>query len=202
MMEKGFAVWFTGLPGSGKTTVALLVEQELRARSLKVERLDSDVVRRLLTPDLGYSLEDRWKNVRRVTFVAQLLVRNGVIALCALVSPLRAMRAEARREIGRFVQVYCRAPLEVLIERDQSGLYERALRGELPDFSGISSPYEEPQAPEVLLETDREPPRQSARKVVLTLEKLGYIPPASGEGVYTLEEEREIEKRLHSLGYF
>jgi adenylyl-sulfate kinase len=195
----GFAVWITGLPSSGKTTVALLVEQELRARALRVERLDSDVMRRWLTPDLGYSLEDRWKNVRRVAFVARLLARNDVAVLCALVAPLRAMREEARQEIGRFVEVYCRCPLEVLVERDAS--YSRALRGEIAAFTGVSSPYEEPQAPEVLLETDRETPQQSARKVVLTLETLGYIPAASAEGAYTPEEAREIEERLRSLGY-
>jgi adenylyl-sulfate kinase len=195
----GFAVWITGLPSSGKTTVALLVEQELRARGLRVERLDSDVMRRLLTPDLGYSLEDRWKNVRRVAFVAKLLARNEAAVLCALVSPLRAMRDEARREIGRFVEVFCRCPLEILAERDAN--YARAMRGEILDFTGVSSPYEEPQAPEVLLQTNREEPQQSAAKVVLTLETLGFVPPTPAEGVYSPEEAREIEERLRSLGY-
>lgn len=201
MEAKGFAVWFTGLPGSGKTTLALLVEQELRARQLQVERLDGDVMRRLLTPDLGYNMPDRWKNVQRVTFVAQLLVRNHVAVLCALISPLRRMRDGARQEIGHFVEVYCRCPLDVLIERDSRGLYAQALRGEISEFTGISSTYEEPQSPEVLLDTNLETPPQSARKVILTLEKLGYIPALSQEGVYTPKEEREIEERLHSLGY-
>jgi adenylyl-sulfate kinase len=201
MVTQGLAVWFTGLPGSGKTTISLLVEQELCSRGLKTERLDSDVVRRILTPDLGYSIEDRWRNARRVIFVTKLLVRNGVAVLCAMISPLRAMRCEARGEIDRFVEVYCRAPLEVLVDRDTSGLYARALRGEIPDFTGISSPYEEPQAPEVLLETNSETPQQSARKVILTLEKLAYIPPVAFEGAYTLEEERAIVERLRSLGY-
>jgi len=201
MEAKGFTVWFTGMSASGKTTLALLVEQELRARQLRVERLDGDVMRRLLTPDLGYNMPDRWKNVQRVTFVAQLLVRNHVTVLCALISPLRQMRDAARREIGRFVEVHCRCPLDVLIERDSRGLYAQALRGEISEFTGISSTYEEPQSPEVLLDTHLETPQQSARKVILTLEKLGYIPALTQEGVYTPEEEQEIEERLHSLGY-
>ena len=122
MEQKGFTVWFTGLPSSGKTTLAKAVEQELRRRSLKVERLDGDIVRESLSRDLGFSKEDRAKNIARVTFVAKLLTRNGVAVLCSFVSPYREVRARARAEIGDFVEVFCKCPLEVCMERDVKGM--------------------------------------------------------------------------------
>jgi len=130
MEQKGVTVWFTGMSGAGKTALAVPLEQELRRRGLKVERLDGDIVRESLTRDLGFSKEDRDRNIERVTFVAKLLTRNGVIVLCSFISPYRAVRAKVAEEVGNFVEVYCYAPLETLIERDVKGLYKKALAGE------------------------------------------------------------------------
>ncbi len=173
--QKGFTVWFTGLPCSGKSAVADRVAEILRARGLKVERLDGDIVRQSLTRDLGYSREDRNENIRRVTFVAKLLTRNGVAVLTSFISPYRDIRAHARQEIGSFIEVYTKCPLEVCIRRDVKGMYEKAMRGEIKEFTGISDPYEEPVEPEILLETDKETLEESAAKVIRRLEELGYL---------------------------
>ena len=173
--QKGFTLWFTGLPCSGKSAVADRVAEILRARNLKVERLDGDVVRQSLCRDLGFSKKDRDENIRRVTFVAKLLTRNGVAVLTSFISPYREIRAEARREIGDFVEVYVKCPLEVCMARDVKGLYQRALRGEIKEFTGISDPYEEPENPEIILETDKETLEESAQKVIAGLKKLGYL---------------------------
>ena len=173
--QKGFTVWFTGLSGSGKTTIAELVTQELRDRRLKVERLDGDVVRQSLTRDLGFSKEDRDKNIERVTFVAKLLTRNDVGVLCAFVSPYRERRAKSRQEIGEFIEVYVECPLEVCAERDVKGLYTKAFAGKIENFTGVSDPYEPPQNPEIVCHTADETPERSAAKVIDYLEKHGYI---------------------------
>ncbi len=202
MEQKGFTVWFTGLPSSGKTILARAVEQELRRRGLKVERLDGDIVRQGLSRDLGFSKEDRHKNIERVTFVAKLLTRNGVAVLCSFVSPYREVRARARAEIGDFVEVFCKCPLEVCMARDVKGMYAKVLAGEIENFTGISDPYEEPPDPEVVCETDRENPAESAARVIAALEELGYIPKISlEEGAYTKEEEEKVKERLRALGY-
>jgi len=173
--QKGFTLWFTGLPCSGKSAVADRVAEILRQRGLRVERLDGDVVRQSLTRDLGFSREDRNENIRRVTFVAKLLTRNGVAVLTSFISPYREIRAYARREIGHFIEVYTKCPLEICIQRDVKGMYERAMRGEIKEFTGISDPYEEPINPEILLETDKETLEESAAKVIRRLEELGYL---------------------------
>ncbi len=178
MGERGFTVWFTGLSGAGKTTVANQLEQVLRDRGLKVEVLDGDVVRTHLSKGLGFSKEDRDTNIRRIGFVCNLLTRNGVAAIAAAISPYREIRDEVRAEIGDFVEVYARCPLDVLQERDVKGLYAKALRGEIANFTGVSDPYEEPLNPEVVLETDRETAEESLAKVVAKLEALGYLAPA------------------------
>ena len=207
MKEDGFTVWFTGLPSSGKTTVAKLVENEFRARGLKVERLDGDIVRQSLSRDLGFTKEDRDKNIERVTFVAKLLTRNSVAVVTSFISPYREKRDQARKEIRCFVEVYAKCPVEVCMRRDPKGLYEKALAGEIENFTGISDPYEEPLNPEVVIETDRETPEESAAKVLAKLEELGYIPEVTGEEevypdrVYSEEEEEVIEERLRALGY-
>ena len=149
MEHEGFTLWFTGLSGSGKTTLARMVERELRARGMKVEVLDGDVIRQNLSQGLGFSKEDRDTNIRRIGFVCQLLTRNGVVAIASAISPYREVRDENRRRIGRFVEVYVEAPLEVLMERDVKGLYKKALAGEIPNFTGISDPYEPPLNPEI-----------------------------------------------------
>lgn len=173
--QKGFTVWFTGLPCSGKTAVADRVAEMLREMGLKVERLDGDIVRQSLTRDLGYSREDRNENIRRVTFVAKLLTRNGVAVLTSFISPYRKIRAYARKEIGNFVEAYVKCPVEVCMQRDVKGMYKKAISGEIKEFTGISDPYEEPLHPEILLETDKETLEESAEKVIQRLNDLGYI---------------------------
>jgi len=198
---KGFTLWFTGLSGAGKSTLARQVEQILRQRGMKVEVLDGDVVRTNLSKGLGFSKEDRDTNIRRIGFVCHLLTRNDVVAIAAAISPYKAIRDENRNLVGRFVEVYCRCSLEVLQERDVKGLYAKALAGEIPNFTGVSDPYEPPDNPEVVIDSDRETEEESAAKIVRTLELMGYI-PAEGTGVdYSPEEEEEIRKRLKALGY-
>ena len=182
MNERGFTVWFTGLSGAGKTTIALRLEQVLRDRGRKVEVLDGDVVRTHLSKGLGFSKEDRDTNIRRIGFVCKLLARNGVVAIASAISPYREVRDEVRAETGDFVEVYMKCPLEALQERDVKGLYAKALRGEISDLTGVSDPYEEPLNPEAVLETDRETEEESLAKVVARLEELGYLAPAR-EGI-------------------
>lgn len=202
MEHEGFTLWFTGLSGSGKTTLARMVEKELRARGMKVEVLDGDVIRQNLSQGLGFSKEDRDINIRRIGFVCQLLTRNGVVAIASAISPYREVRDENRRRIGRFVEVYVETPLEVLVERDVKGLYKKALAGEIPNFTGISDPYEPPLNPEIVVHTAEETPEGSLAKILAKLEEMGYIPRAAAEeDVYTEEEQAEVEDRLRSLGY-
>lgn len=173
--SKGFTVWFTGLPCSGKTTVADGVADALRGMGYSVERLDGDIVRKSLTSDLGFSKEDRDENIKRVTFVAKLLTRNGVAVLATFVSPYRERRRKTREEIGNFVEIYTRCPVEVCIERDTKGLYEKAFAGEITDFTGVNDPYEEPETPELTLDTDKESIEECIHKVLDKLEEMGYI---------------------------
>lgn len=203
MEQQGFTLWFTGLSGSGKTTLARAVEGILRDRGFKVEVLDGDVVRTNLSKGLGFSKEDRDTNIKRIGFVCKLLTRNGVVAIGSAISPYREVRDFVRQEVGRFVEVYCRCPLDALIERDVKGLYRQALDGEIENFTGVSDPYEEPLNPEVIADTDREAPEESVRKIIGKLEELGYIPeaPEDEDRVYTEEEEQILEDRLRALGY-
>jgi adenylylsulfate kinase len=175
MEHKGFTLWFTGLPCSGKSAVADKVAEILKDKGLKVERLDGDIVRESLTRDLGFSKEDRNENIRRVTFVSKLLTRNGVAVLTSFISPYREVRAFAREEIGNFIEVYVKCSLEVCIERDVKGMYKKAMNGEIKEFTGISDPYEEPLEPEILLESDKESLEESADKVIQRLNDLGYF---------------------------
>lgn len=171
----GFTAWFTGIPCSGKTTIADRVAEILREKGYKVERLDGDIVRKGLTSDLGFSKEDRDENIKRVTFVARLLTRNGVAVLATFVSPYRERRAKTRQEIGSFVEVYMRCPVEVCMERDVKGMYEKALAGEIKNFTGVDDPYEEPENPELILDTDKESIDECAQRVLEKLGELGYI---------------------------
>ena len=176
--RRGFTLWFTGLSGAGKTTIAEIVERELRTKVGQVEVLDGDIVRTNLSKGLGFSREDRDTNILRIGFVAELLTRNGVGVIVSAISPFKEARDQVRRSIGEaFIEVYVDAPLEVCAERDVKGLYEKAFAGEIEHFTGVSDPYEPPSAPELHIKTDEEEPKESARRVLLRLEELGYLRP-------------------------
>jgi len=184
--KKGFTLWFTGLSGAGKTTLAGFVEQDLRARGLSVEVLDGDEIRTNLSKGLGFSKEDRDTNIRRIGYVCRLLSRNGVAAISAAISPYREVRDEVRRLIeadgATFIEVYVKCPIEVLAERDVKGLYKKALAGELKGFTGVSDPYEEPLAPEVLIESNRETVESSVTKIIRELEQRVQLPHLKASG--------------------
>ena len=174
-MHKGFTLWLTGMSGAGKSTTGRLLERRLLALGAKVEVLDGDVVRTHLSKGLGYSKEDRNENIRRIGFVCELLSRNGVIAIVAAISPYRAARDSVRERIPNFVEVYVECPLERLVERDVKGLYKQALAGEIPNFTGVSDPYEAPLEPEVTIHSARETPEESAEKIWMALAERGLI---------------------------
>jgi sulfate adenylyltransferase/3'-phosphoadenosine 5'-phosphosulfate synthase len=171
-------VWFTGLSGSGKSTLAAMLTAELSQRGVHVESLDGDVVRMHLSKGLGFSREDRDTNIRRIGFVARLVARSGGCAITAAISPYREIRDEQRRSIGRFCEVYCECPVDVLARRDVKGLYAKALAGEIKGFTGVDDPYEPPLSPEVVVHTDRESPHESLARIIERLEALGYLAPS------------------------
>jgi adenylyl-sulfate kinase len=172
----GYVLWMTGLSGAGKTTIALILEKELAERGCKFERLDGDVVRESLTRDLGFSKEDRDKNIERVSFVAKLLSRNGVGCVCSFISPYAEVRNNVRQNTTNFIEVFIDAPLAVVMERDVKGLYQKAIAGEIPNFTGISDPFEAPANPEIHIRTDRETPAESAQRILSYLEERNFIP--------------------------
>jgi adenylylsulfate kinase len=174
---RGFTLWFTGLSGAGKTTIAEIVERDLRWRFGRIEVLDGDIVRTNLSKGLGFSREDRNINVLRIGFVANLLTRNGVGVIVSAISPYKEARDQVRRRIGDFIEIYVDCPVEVCAERDVKGLYKKAYAGEIKEFTGVSDPYEPPAAPELTLRTNEEEPQESARKVIERLEELGYLWP-------------------------
>jgi adenylylsulfate kinase len=173
--ERGCVIWFTGLSGSGKTTIAHAVENRLTESGVPVEILDGDVVRENLSKGLGFSKEDRDINIRRIAFVAHLLQRNGTFVITAAISPYRAIREEARAMIKDFVEVFADAPLEICEQRDVKGLYAKARAGEIKNFTGVNDPYEPPPGPEVRCRTDRESVQDSAQKVIDKLVELKYL---------------------------
>ena len=154
-MSDGCAIWLTGLPASGKTTIALVLAEHLRAQGRSVETLDGDEIRLGLSADLGFSAEDRQQHNRRVIFVSKLLVRNGITVVIPLISPYRETRDYARSELENFVEIYVKCPVEECIRRDPKGLYAKALRGEIKNFTGLDDPYEEPLSPELTVMTHR-----------------------------------------------
>lgn len=175
MKNKGVTVWFTGLPCCGKTTVADKVAEILKKQGYNTERLDGDIVRKGLTSDLGFSKEDRDENIKRVTFVAKLLTRNGVLVFATFVSPYIARRNKSREEIGEFIEVYVECPVEVCIKRDVKGMYKKALAGEIKNFTGVDDPYEPPEHPELIINSNTETIEESVNKVIEKLRELGYI---------------------------
>jgi adenylylsulfate kinase len=176
--DTGFCLWFTGLSGSGKSTIAAVVVDELRRRGHRVELLDGDEVRENLSAGLGFSKADRDTNIRRIGWVAALLARNGVVAVSAAISPYRSVRNEVRAQVEHFVEVFVDTPIEVCEQRDVKGLYSRARAGEIPEFTGVSDPYEPPAAPEVRLVTADREPAASAGEVIAYLENAGLVGPA------------------------
>ncbi len=179
---RGCTIWFTGLSGAGKSTITEQLVPLLQARGRKVEVLDGDVVRTNLSKGLGFSKEDRDTNIRRIGFVCNLLSRNGVIAIAAAISPYKSVRNENRALIKDFVEVYVKVSLETCIQRDVKGLYKKALAGEIKEFTGVSDPYEPPDDPEVICETEKETPIESAQKIISKLEELGYLIPFAKTG--------------------
>jgi adenylylsulfate kinase len=178
--EKGFTLWFTGLSGSGKTTISRLLEGHLRERGSKLEILDGDIVRENLSKGLGFSKEDRDTNIRRIAFVADLLSRNGVPVITAAISPYAAIRAEAREKAqAPFIEVYVKASVDTCAERDVKGLYAKAFAGEIKEFTGVSDPYEAPESPEVVCDTEGETAEESAQKLIEYLESRDLIPAAA-----------------------
>lgn len=174
---KGLTIWFTGLSGAGKSTLATLLEDSFSQRGLPVVLLDGDEVRNRLTNDLGFTREDREENIRRIAYVAKLLTNVGGVVIVAAISPYAHARQNARREIANFVEVFVKCPLHVCIERDTKGLYAKAQRKEISHFTGISDPYEEPQNPEILVETDTEQPQESLKKILKQLEQSEFLKP-------------------------
>jgi adenylyl-sulfate kinase len=175
----GFTLWFTGLSGSGKSTIAHIVGPELDRRGLVVEYLDGDNVRTHLSKELGFSKEDRDTHIDRVGWVASRLTRQGGAIITAAISPYEATRQAAREmieEVGTFVEVYVKASVEECARRDVKGLYEKAFKGEIKEFTGVSDPYEEPTDAEIVLDTEAHSPEESAALVVAELERLGLLP--------------------------
>jgi adenylylsulfate kinase len=198
--NKGFTLWFTGLPCSGKSTLAEIIAPELARRGRTVDILDGDIVRTNLTKGLGFSKEDRDENIRRIGFVCGLITRHGGIAISAAISPYRSVRDEVRSKIENFVEVFVDTPLEICIQRDVKGMYKKAIAGEMKNFTGISDPYEPPQHPEIVIHTQKESEQESAARILGSLERMGLIEPAH-EPAYTSDEAEKIRERLEKLGY-
>lgn len=199
MEHHGAVIWLTGLPSSGKSTIARAVYDQLLQRGCRAELLDGAEVRESLSRDLGFSRDDREENVRRIGYVAKLLSRNGVIAICAAVSPYRSTRAEVRHNTTNFIEVYVECPLAVAESRDADGLYARARRGEIEEFTGVNAPYEAPLEPEVHIRSDAEQVSSAAWKVIRSLELIGIIPP--DDAATPRPQEDEVRRRLAALGY-
>lgn len=173
--HQGVTIWFTGLPCCGKTTIADQVGDILKNKGFLVERLDGDLVRQNLSSDLGFSKKDRDENIRRAIFLADMLTRNNVVVLASFVSPYQKQRRKARKQIKQFVEVYVRCPVKICMKRDVKGMYRKALEGKIKHFTGVDDPYEEPEDPELIVDTDIESVEESVGKVLLKIEELGYL---------------------------
>jgi adenylyl-sulfate kinase len=175
MSHQGFAIWFTGLSGAGKSTLAEALAHILQAQGERVEILDGDAVRTHLSKGLGYSREDRDTNVKRIAYVCSLLTRNGVICISAAISPYREARMWARQQIGDFVEIYVKCPLDVCRARDVKGMYRLVDEGKIQHFTGVDDPYEEPEQPELVVETDKQSLAESVETILIKLIELGYL---------------------------
>ena len=197
MANTGFTIWFTGLSGAGKSTLAEVIERRLKDQGRNVEILDGDIVRTHLSKGLGFSREDRDTNIKRIAFVCGLLTRNGVVCISAAIAPYREAREWARREIGDFVEVYLKCPIEVCRQRDVKGLYKLVDEGKIKNFTGVDDPYEEPENSELVIETDKESVGESVSRIFAKLVELGYL---EGEG-NSEDEAKVVTERLAALGY-
>ncbi len=197
MMNTGFTIWFTGLSGSGKSTLSEVIEQHMKALGRNVEVLDGDIVRTHLSKGLGFSREARDTNIKRIGFVCNLLTRNGVICISAAIAPYRDARDWARKEIGNFVEVYVRCPIEVCRQRDVKGLYKLVDEGKIKNFTGVDDPYEEPLHPELIVETDKETVDESVARIFAKLTQLGYLEAEDDHE----DESKVVVDRLAALGY-
>ncbi len=197
MTNIGFTIWFTGLSGSGKSTLSEVIEQRLKARGRNVEVLDGDIVRTHLSKGLGFSREDRDTNIKRIGFVCGLLTRNGVVCISAAIAPYHEARDWARKEIGNFVEVYVKCPIEVCRQRDVKGLYKLVDEGKIKNFTGVDDPYEEPVHPELIIETDKETVEESVTRIFARLTELGYLESEESHE----DESKVVVDRLAALGY-
>jgi len=193
----GFTIWFTGLSGSGKSTLSDIIERRLKAHGRNVEVLDGDIVRTHLSKGLGFSREDRDTNIKRIAFVCGLLTRNGVICISAAIAPYSEAREWARKEIGSFVEVYVKCPLSVCRERDVKGLYKLVDEGKIKNFTGVDDPYEEPEHPDLVIETDKETIEESVARIFAKLEELGYLEADEPSD----DDSKVLTDRLAALGY-
>jgi 3'-phosphoadenosine 5'-phosphosulfate synthase len=198
-MSKGFVVWFTGLSGAGKSTIANALAAELEKRGRHVELLDGDEVRTHLSKGLGFSKEDRDTNIRRIGYVARLVARSGGVAITAAISPYREVRDEVRAQTPNFVEVFAHAPIETLVERDVKGLYRKAIAGEIANFTGVSDPYEAPLQPEVSCDTSRETLQQSLTRVIETLERLGHLDRHVAQRLPSADELHALRAEARTL---
>ena len=199
--QQGFTVWFTGLSGSGKSTIAEMLFHEFQARGMKTEILDGDEVRKNLSKGLGFSKEDRDTNILRIGFVANLLTRNGVATICCPISPYKETRDACRAEIGEFVEIYVHATVdEIAAHRDPKGLYKKALAGEITGFTGVDDPYEEPVDPELKVDTETQTPEESLQSVLDRLKELGRIDDATVMVTGERQHSGQTDLRLTDTG--
>ena len=193
----GVTIWFTGLPCAGKSTLANMLSDDLRRRGRNVELLDGDLIRTTLSKGLGFSKEDRDTNIMRMSFVANLLSRNGVVCVVAAVSPYREARARCRAMIRDFVEIHVDATVDACVRRDVKGMYRKAVAGEITGFTGVDDPYEEPEYPDLVVETDKETVEESVNRIFAKLIELGYLEPEDEPE----DESRIVTDRLAALGY-
>ncbi len=196
MAHTGFTIWFTGLSGSGKSTLSEAIEKRLQTIGRNVEILDGDVVRTHLSKGLGFSREDRDTNIKRIAFVCSLLTRNGVICISAAIAPYREAREWARQEIGNFVEIYVKCPLDVCRQRDVKGLYKLVDEGKIKNFTGVDDPYEEPEHPDLVVETNNETIEESIERIFAKLQALGYLNAAEVQASAAIVQQEAIEEAV------